>query len=158
MCTAVQSVKGIACNFDSIFMCNGRQMQQAVRAAGNGCMHQNRIFEAFHCNQIMRTDPCHCKFYTALSCTVCVFRQIRTFRRKKCTAGKRQPKCLCHDLHGARCPDKAACAATRAGILLGPGKFLLRYFSSFIFCTVHTKLFECQKIRTCIHCAACYHN
>ena len=87
MSAPMQPVKGIARDGDAKFMCYRRDMQQRVCRAGNGRMHQNRIFKTILRHQRRRSHPVISRHAdSAYAGAVCIIQEIRTCRRKQRTA------------------------------------------------------------------------
>ena len=152
VCAPVQPVKGISGNLNTKFMCQRRKMQQAVGAAGNGGMNQNRILKAVHRHNIARLHTRHrCKPHSLLSSPVRICLKVRAHCWHQGASRKRKAKRLCHNLHGRGCSDKRAGAAARAGVAFRPIQLLLINLPPLILRTVHAQLLKRQHLRACIH-------
>ncbi len=118
---SVKPVKGIACDFDAELMGNGRNVEQAVGASGNGRMHQDCVFKALLRDNILRTHPLHIgKAYRLLPRLIGECEKIRTCSRHQRTSRERQPQGLRHNLHSGCRADKGACAAAWTGVAFCP--------------------------------------
>ena len=102
-------------------MGNGRNVQQTVGAAGNCRVNQNGIFKAVHGHDLGGT---HIRIAShgngPLSRLSCVGKKVRAGSRHQGAAWERQPKSLCHDLHGGSGSDKGAGSAAWTGVAFRP--------------------------------------
>ena len=120
-CVSMKPVKSIPCNLNVKFMCQCRDMQQAIGTSRNSRMNQDCVFKAFlRDNFTGLHSRCLCQFYRLRSGLPCVLPQVRTCGRHKRTAWKRQTKCLRHNLHGGRRSDKRTSAAAGTCVALCP--------------------------------------
>ena len=134
-------------------------MQKTVCASRNCRMDQDRVFKAFHCHDIAWAHMfCLRQFYGLSSRFSCIGKKIRTCCRHQRTSRKCQSQCFCHDLHGRCRSDERTCSTARAGIAFRPVQFRLIDLTALIFCAVHSKLFQCQHLRSCIHGSARNYN
>ena len=156
-CISVESVEGVSCDLNAKFMSNCRKMKQTVCTSGDCCMYKDCILKAVHCYNIRRTHIFHlCDSYSLSSCFSCKSQKIRTCGWHQCCTRKCKSQCFCHDLHCRCCSDKRACTTAWAGITFCPVKLLFVNFATFKFSAVHSKLFQSQHFRSCIHSSARY--
>ena len=118
---SVKPVEGIARDLYAKLMGNGRNMEQAVGASGNGGVYQDCVFKAFLRDNILRAHPLHCgKAHRLLPRLAGKRKKIRAGCRHQRTSRQGKPQGLRHNLHGRRRADKGACAAAGAGVAFCP--------------------------------------